>query len=46
MWAEPLKDDVNSGYYGDLDRMHIEDGAYSAREIRGVGTPDLGGSGA
>ena len=25
MWAEPLKDDLNSGHYGDFDRIYTED---------------------
>ena len=25
MWAEVLKDDVDSGHYGDYDRIYVED---------------------
>ena len=33
MWAESLKDDVNSGHYGDYDRIYVEDLTGTAKDI-------------
>jgi hypothetical protein len=40
MWAEPLKDDVNSGHYGDFGAIYIEDLTGSSGNVTDV---DLSG---
>ena len=43
MWAEPLKDDENSGHYGDFYRIYIEDLAGSAGRATGADISEHGG---
>ena len=42
MWAETLKNDTDSGHYGDYGRIYIEDLTRSAREITGADIPECG----
>jgi len=40
MWAEPLKDDANSGHYGDYDRIYIEELTRLGRSITVANAPE------
>ncbi len=45
MWAEPLRDDENSGHYGDFDRIFIEDLTRTFRQAAGLDSPERGAGG-